>query len=177
MMFKDNLVALRKKAGVSQEQLANELGISRQSVSKYELGTAEPDLTRLHLLKEFFGVSYDALLGDDGEVGAKVANAASGWITIQSAVDGAVAQLGSFRVATTSGFGHKKAQAAILGYSATAGSLFGKETFLLGYYATKQDADKEIAAIQVAIQQGVATYRLKYCLQNVKAGLFGVSIE
>lgn len=63
-MFKDNLISLRKHAGVSQEELANVIGVSRQSISKYENGTTEPDLTHLAKLREYFAVSYDSLLGE-----------------------------------------------------------------------------------------------------------------
>ena len=174
-MFKDNLITLRKRAGLSQEQLANILGVSRQSVSKYELGTAEPDLARLAELKTFFHVTYDELLGDDCQPGLKPTTTANGWLTIQSAVTGKMAQMSDFKVEVTSGPGHKKVQAVLIGYSATVGTFWGKYPFMLGYYATKQGADKELNAIQWAIQQGTVTYELQYCLRGVKNGLFGVS--
>lgn len=174
-MFKDNLITLRKRAGLSQEQLASTLGISRQSVSKYELGTAEPDLARLAELKDFFYVTYDELLGSESQPISKPANVANGWITIQSAVTGRVAQLSDFKVEVTSGPGHKKVQAVLVGYSAT-GTFWGKYAFFLGYYATKKDADKELNEIQHAIQQGEPMYELQHCLRNVKNSLFGVSI-
>ena len=173
-MFKDNLITLRKRAGLSQEQLANTLGISRQSVSKYELGTAEPDLARLAELKSFFNVTYDDLLGKDDQQVLKPMNTANGWVTIQSAVTGKMMQMSDFNVEVTSGPGHKKVQAVLIGYSAT-GTFWGKYAYMLGYYATKKDADKELKAIQCVIQQGQVTYELQYCLRHVKNGLFGVS--
>lgn len=47
MIFADKLIQLRKKSGWSQEELAEQLGVSRQSVSKWEGGQSVPDLDRL----------------------------------------------------------------------------------------------------------------------------------
>ena len=57
------IMRLRKDRGLTQEQLANELGISYQAVSKWETGNSCPDLTALPLLADLFGVSIDALFG------------------------------------------------------------------------------------------------------------------
>ena len=47
MEFSERLMILRKQAGLSQEQLADRLGVTRQSVSKWESGTALPELVKL----------------------------------------------------------------------------------------------------------------------------------
>ena len=67
------LYSLRKNRGLSQEQLAEELGVSRQAISKWESGTAFPESEKLIALSEYFGVSTDYLLKDDAdcEIGAK----------------------------------------------------------------------------------------------------------
>lgn len=57
------LRALRKNRGLSQSQLAEELGISKSSVSMYEQGNREPDLTLLKKIADFFEVETDYLLG------------------------------------------------------------------------------------------------------------------
>ena len=54
---------LRKEAGLTQEQLADKLGISYQSVSRWELGSTYPDMELIPALTELFGVSADVLLG------------------------------------------------------------------------------------------------------------------
>ena len=51
----------RKKAGLSQEELANKLGVSRQAVSKWETNATTPDIAILPQLALFFGVSIDTL--------------------------------------------------------------------------------------------------------------------
>ena len=62
MELYENLTALRKKRGMSQEQLANELGVSRQAISKWESGSSMPEISKLIELSEFYGVSVDFLL-------------------------------------------------------------------------------------------------------------------
>lgn len=64
MQFSEKLSQLRRKAGLSQEQLADRLGVTRQSVSKWESGTAVPELGKLIALSELFEVSVDYLVKD-----------------------------------------------------------------------------------------------------------------
>ena len=60
-MFKDNLVELRKIHDLSQEELADKIGVSRQTLSKYETGESLPDIEKCKLLADVFGVSIDDL--------------------------------------------------------------------------------------------------------------------
>ena len=64
MTFSEKLLDLRKKNALSQEQLANQLGVSRQTISKWELGTATPDTVHIIRLSNLFSVSTDYLLQD-----------------------------------------------------------------------------------------------------------------
>ena len=63
MTFGDKLSALRREQNYTQEQLADLLGVSRQSVSKWESGQSTPDLEKLVQLADYFQVSTDYLLG------------------------------------------------------------------------------------------------------------------
>ena len=65
MKLNEKIYYCRKKSGKSQETLAAELGVSRQSVSKWELGDSEPEISKLKLLAKSFGVSIDWLLSED----------------------------------------------------------------------------------------------------------------
>ena len=56
---------LRKKANFSQEQLAEKVGVSRQTISKWELGETAPDIKQAQVLSQVFGVSLDELTGND----------------------------------------------------------------------------------------------------------------
>lgn len=68
MIFADKLINLRKKVGMSQEDLAGKLGVSRQSVSKWESMQSIPDINKIIELSKIFGVSTDYLLKDDIEL-------------------------------------------------------------------------------------------------------------
>lgn len=65
MIFADKLIDLRKKNGWSQEELADRLEVSRQSVSKWESAQSVPDMNRILKLSELFGVTTDYLLKDE----------------------------------------------------------------------------------------------------------------
>lgn len=67
MIFAEKLIQLRKKSGWSQEELADQLQVSRQSVSKWEGAQSMPDLERLVQMSRLFGVSVDYLLKDEQE--------------------------------------------------------------------------------------------------------------
>ena len=60
----NKLTALRKHSGLSQEALAEKIGVSRQAVSKWERGEASPDTENLLSLSKIYSVSLDDLLGD-----------------------------------------------------------------------------------------------------------------
>lgn len=62
MNFAERIVALRKKCGMSQEQLAERLGLTRQTISKWETAQSTPELAYIVQLSEIFGVSTDFLL-------------------------------------------------------------------------------------------------------------------
>lgn len=65
MILADKIIELRKKAGFSQEELAEKMGVSRQSVSKWEGALSIPDLDKILQMSEIFGVSTDYLLKDE----------------------------------------------------------------------------------------------------------------
>ncbi len=67
MILADKIIDLRKKQGWSQEELAEQLGVSRQSVSKWESGMSVPDLNKIIAMSELFGVSTDYLIKDELE--------------------------------------------------------------------------------------------------------------
>lgn len=65
MRLSEKIMDLRKKSGWSQEELAEKLGISRQSVSKWETGESVPDLDKIIRMSELWNVSTDYLLKED----------------------------------------------------------------------------------------------------------------
>lgn len=71
MALKERLKALRKDKGISQQQVADQLGITRQAYNNYEAGKRKPDTDMLLALSAFFKVSTDYILGksDDPDSG------------------------------------------------------------------------------------------------------------
>ena len=65
MILADKIIEERKRIGLSQEELAEKLNVSRQSVSKWEGAQSIPDINRIIMLAEIFGVTTDYLLKDD----------------------------------------------------------------------------------------------------------------
>ena len=64
MNFNEKLIELRKAKGLSQDELGQRIGVSRQTISKWELAQSYPDFQRLVLLSDYFGMSLDALMKD-----------------------------------------------------------------------------------------------------------------
>lgn len=66
-MFKDNLVHLRKLRQMTQEDLAESVGVTRQAIAKWESGETVPDLEKCRMLAEIFGVTLDDLANFEPE--------------------------------------------------------------------------------------------------------------
>lgn len=85
-MFSDNLLYLRNIKSLSQEQVAEAVGISRQSYSKWEQGDTFPDIDKCDKLAKFYGVTIDSLIHSDEKIGkTKIAPAPIGkhlWGTV-----------------------------------------------------------------------------------------------
>lgn len=62
MDFNNKLYELRKQKGLSQEELANRLNVSRQTISKWEVGDSTPDLEKLAAISDLFNISLDELV-------------------------------------------------------------------------------------------------------------------
>ena len=68
MEFNNKLYELRKQKGFSQEELANRLNVSRQTISKWEVGDSTPDMEKLIAISELFDISLDELVLDKASV-------------------------------------------------------------------------------------------------------------
>lgn len=78
MVIGQKIMKLRCERGLSQEELSEKLGVSRQTVSKWELDQSLPQIDKIIFLAQFFGVSTDELLIDEIEIGMKEPPSASG---------------------------------------------------------------------------------------------------
>lgn len=72
MNLEKKLVSLRKQKGLSQMELAEKLNVSRQAISRWEVGAAVPSTDNLKMLSELYGVSIDYLLSDKPDHDEKV---------------------------------------------------------------------------------------------------------
>lgn len=72
MNLGEKIKGCRTKAGLSQEQLAKKMNVSRQAVTKWETGRGIPDIANLIALSEEFDISLDELLKEDGAVKKKI---------------------------------------------------------------------------------------------------------
>lgn len=77
MEFHNKLYHLRKQIGLSQEELANRLHVSRQTISKWEVGESTPDMEKLIALSDLFEISLDELVMDKTPVSAGEASGKS----------------------------------------------------------------------------------------------------
>ena len=93
MKLSEKIYNCRRKAGWSQEELAARLGVSRQAVSKWETGDAEPEVSKLRLLSQVFDVSIDWLLSEDGGEAASENTAAQARPELSEQLPGIVGRL------------------------------------------------------------------------------------
>lgn len=68
MKLEEKLISLRKKQGLTQQELAGKLEVSRQAVSKWEVGLAVPNTENLKVLSNLYGVTLDCLINDELDI-------------------------------------------------------------------------------------------------------------
>ncbi|HSR05087.1 MAG TPA: helix-turn-helix transcriptional regulator [Proteiniclasticum sp.] len=68
MTFSEKLKYLRKEKEISQEELAKVIHVTRQSVSKWETGTAYPDMEKMKILSDFYKISLDDLMNTENVI-------------------------------------------------------------------------------------------------------------
>lgn len=171
MSFADNLKAVRKERGLSQEDLAELLDVSRQAVSKWEQGDGYPEMEKVLYLSRELRISLDDLMGE-ADYAPTPAAPLSGKIFIRS-FDGKslvnCCKVSASRVSKGTGV----PQFALFGVDSTG---FWANNTLLGWYATEEDAQKEVEAISAALLAGKPAYELKYAAR-VRQTLLSVKLD
>ncbi|GCF95665.1 transcriptional regulator [Enterococcus florum] len=175
-MFHEKLQELRKSRGMTQEELSEVLDVSRQSISKYESGTAEPSFEKLRMIAVYFGVSFDYLLGNGEKASTEkiVVNERSNRIAIISKIDGAMSSYYKFKLSKT--VWKKKDQPAALLIGTDSTNMLEDNLTELAWYETVEAGQKEIEAIYAAIAAGESSYELQYDVAVKKKGLLGVQV-
>jgi transcriptional regulator with XRE-family HTH domain len=168
---------LRKSKGLSQEQLAEKLEVSRQAVSKWESGTSTPDIEKLSLISELFEVSTDYLIKDE-EISQSTQPVRQDIriprkLYIIDINKRKISTFEEFSIETISTNGEatlitgltksnekvKVPTCALYGISKV---VFGiNKRTLLGFYASMEDAKKELHSISNASETDTV-YELKY---------------
>ena len=170
MSFGENLQRIRKTNQLSQEGLAEMLGVSRQAVSKWELGDGYPEVDKLLLLSKKLNISLDSLLGGENTPASSEDGKPSGSIRIVSPHEGVI--INASKVTRSQQFkgGKNSPKFALSASDGNDLSYWGAQNTFLGWYRNLEDVTKEITEILAALDAGVASYTLQYsvkCKQNL----------
>ena len=163
MSFADRLRETRRICGLSQEELAEQLEVSRQAVGKWEQGQAYPEVEKLLTLCAVLNTSLDALMADElpkncrTEIHAPTPSESILIRGIHLVRCTSVMRSQSFR----SRRGPKYFLYGVSGHS----PFWGANNTLLGWYADEASVNAEISAIQEAMSRGDADYVLQYNVQ------------
>ena len=169
MSFGENLQTIRKQNQLSQEGLAEMLGVSRQAVSKWELGEGYPEVDKLLILSKKLNISLDSLLGGE-KTAISEEGRPSDTIRIISPNEGVI--INATKVTRSQQFkGLKNSpKYALFASDGKDMSYWGAQNTFLAWYRNLEDVTREIAEIQKALDAGEASYTLQYsvkCKQNL----------
>ena len=169
MSFSENLQAIRKKNQLSQEELAELLGVSRQAVSKWELGEGYPEVEKLLILSKKLNVSLDSLMTGSIPGNDVRERSTAGTIRIISPNEGVI--MDTAKVMRSQEFRGGKNSPKYALFAADGKEMaFWSQSTLLGWYRNLDDINAEIKEIQKALDTGLASYELQYsvkCRQNL----------
>lgn len=170
MSFGENLQTIRKKNQLSQEGLAEMLGVSRQAVSKWELGEGYPEVDKLLILSKKLNISLDSLLGGENTTTISEEGKTSETIRIISPHEGVI--INAAKVTRSQQFkgGKNSPKYALYATDGKDLSYWGAQNTFLAWYRNLEDVTRELSEIQKALDAGAASYTLQYsvkCKQNL----------
>lgn len=167
MSFAENLQSIRKEKKLSQEELAEKIGVSRQAVSKWEQGSGYPETEKLLILSQELNVSLDYLmLGETRNVANETPLSQNiivptGKITIKT-FDGK-SIVNCYKVSASQVmFKARRDEPQFWLIGVNNGAFWGENSIVLGWYANEADIKKEIDDIAEAIKKGIPSYELRY---------------
>lgn len=178
MSFGENLRSVRKQRNITQEELAELLGVSRQAISKWESDNGYPETEKLLMLSKTLNISLDYLMNDSMEIKERkqteeksIVYAPIGEIAITTYNKQNVVVCHSVKTSKILWPGKGEPKYILNGIDKV--TFWGEHTTILGWYATSEDIEKEIKEITEAINRGVGTYELKYNAEVEEVGAFG----
>ena len=165
MSFSENLHAIRKKKQMSQEELAELLGVSRQAVSKWELGEGYPEVEKLLIMSKKLNVSLDRLMAEDMSLNESRDTNKSGRIRIVSPNEGIIMDVG--KVVRSQEFKGRKnsPKYALFASDGKETSFWGAQNTFLGWYRNLEDITLELDELQKAMSAGADSYTLQYSVK------------
>lgn len=165
MSFGENLQAIRRKNRMSQEDLAQLLGVSRQAVSKWELGEGYPEVDKLLILAERLNVSLDSLMGNTVTMPETQNTENNGMIRIVSPHEGVI--INTAKVVRSQPYkgGKNSPKYALFASDNNVSSYFGPTNTFLAWYRNDEDCMKEIEEIHRAMDAHEASYTLHYSVK------------
>lgn len=177
MSFANNLKLLRKEKGITQEQLADMLAVSRQAVSKWESDNGYPETDKLLMIAKELGVSLDYLMDntpsqDSIEGNTEIITESENKLMITMFDGSQAVNCLSVKYSKIS-FPAKNEPAYILQAVDRVG-FFGAHTVVLGWYEDEISVKKELDAIIEAMNRGDKVYHLQF-FTNVKISVWGTA--
>ncbi len=170
MSFSNNLQEVRKKNRLSQEDLAELLGVSRQAVSKWELGEGYPEAEKLLLLSQKLNVSLDSLMNGSVPVSGTQEAGRTGTLRIVSPNEGVIMEVSRVMRSQEYKGGKNSPKYALFASDGKEFSYWGAQNTFLGWYRDLDSVSREIEEIRKALETGAASYVLQYsvkCRQNL----------
>lgn len=161
MTFSENLKLIRKEKGITQEELADMLEVSRQAVSKWELDEGYPEVEKLMLLANKLNVSLDFLMGNS-ILNESNKSQTTGRILITS-YDGK-SIINCHKITSSNIFATKKGDPKYALFGIDGSSFWGENSTLLGWYNDSDSIQNEIKEIMHAMKQDQTSYELKYAV-------------
>ncbi len=177
MSFGENLREIRKQRNITQEELAELLGVSRQAISKWESGNGYPETEKLIEISRQLNISLDYLLNDASNVAEKESGeeksavyAPSGKIAITTFDNANVVVCHAVKVSPILFPAKGEPKYILNGIDRV--TFWGEHATILGWYSTLEDVQKEIKDITDALSRGEGAYSLKYAADVEFVGFF-----
>ena len=157
MNIGQNILNLRKSAKFSQEQLAEKMEVTRQTISNWELEESSPDLKQAKKLSEIFNISVDDLAGGStfeylGETDSDKE------ITIISPIENVIVTCNIIQSSQEYKGGKDSPKYALFGSYGDNPTVFSPNRIFLGWYEDKKQISKEIMEIKEALISGTSSY-------------------
>ena len=170
MSFAENLQTIRKNNHLSQEELAEMLGVSRQAVSKWELGEGYPEVEKLLILSNKLNVSLDSLMGGSIPKNEPRGSSRSGIIRIVSPNEGVIMDVSKVMRSQEFRGGKNSPKYALFASDGKEMSYWGAQNTFLAWYRDFDSVSREIDEIVKAIDEGKESYSLQFsvkCKNNI----------